>query len=333
MKVVQVLVLVAAVLSLSGVANAGVTTVWDTLDYTANGNYAEPWFVPPESILDHWPYHRGMWEDWGWTHDIRKHVPSDAKGILSATLVISAWDVDVNDPEGAEIDGVYANSVRLGQLEGTNGRYWRISQFELPQEVLDELWADREVYIFLDIDEIEDMVGHRVTLDYATLVVNYNVKGKGTSSHLPVHRFWSSVLGSYLFTADQDEKEQLIEEAPDTWTYQGVAYHALPTAVEPNSAPVYRFWSDVLKTHFYTISAKERDWIIERFSAQWTYEGEAFWAFPTAQPASGTIPVYRFWSDAYGRPFYTTSAEQKDELIIENSDLWLYQGIGWHVYK
>ncbi len=89
----------------------------------------------------------------------------------------------------------------------------------------------------------------------------------------------------------------------------------------------------MLKTHFYTISAKERDRIIERFSAQWTYEGEAFWAFPTAQPASGTIPVYRFWSDAYGRPFYTTSAEQKDELILNSPDLWLYQGIGWHVYK
>jgi hypothetical protein len=333
MKAAHALVLTASVLLLASVANAGVTTIRNTLDYTSNAEWGEPWFLPPDIIPDHSPYHRGMWEDWGWMHDVRTRVPSDAKGILSATVTINAWDVDANDPEGPEIDVIYANSVRLGVLEGTDGRVWKATQFNLPREVLDELWSEGRVYIFMDIDEEEDFVGHRVTLNYATLTIQYNVSGAGTTSRLPVHRFWSSALGSYFYTANEAEKEKLENDAVGVWTYQGVAYYALPPAFEPNSAPVYRFWSDILKTHFYTISEKERDKLIEQFEGRWIYEGEAFWAFAAGQQPLGTIPVYRFWSDTVRRHFYTTSEEQKDKIILESSDVWTYEGIAWYAYR
>lgn len=332
MKVVQVLALIALVLLLAGAANAGVTTIRHTLDYTCNGDFAEPWFLPPDTIPDHSPWHRGMWEDWGWMHDVRGRVPSDAKSIRSATVTIDAWDVDVNDPEAPEIDVVYANSVRLGTLEGTDGRTWKTTTFELPEDVIDELWDEGQVYIFVDIDEERDMVGHRVTLDYATLTVEYNVSGKGTPTRVAVHRFWSEALSSFFYTASEAEKDKLEDDPSHVWDYQGVAFHALPGAIEPNCAPVHRFWSNILGTHFYTIKEKERDKLIEQFEGRWIYEGEVFWAFPEGKQAPGTIPVYRFWSDTIRRHFYTTSEEQKDKIILEDRDVWTYEGIAWYTY-
>ncbi len=333
MKVVQVLALIALALLLTGTVNGGVTTIRQTLDYTSNGDYEEPWFLPPDTITDHSPWHRGMLEDWGWMHDIQDQVPSDANSIVSATITIDAWDVDVNDPEGPEIDVIYANSVRLGTLEGTDGRTWKTTTFELPQEVLDELWRDGQVYIFIDIDEVEDMEGHRVTLDYATLTVEYNVSGEGTPSQVAVHRFYSEALSSYFYTADQEEKDKLVKDSSEAWTYQGVAYHVPPADSEPNSAPVYRFWSPTALTHFYTISEKERDKLINTLKDRWEYEGESFWAFPRGQQTPGMIPVYRFWSPTIQRHFYTTSEEQKDKIIKEDSDVWIYEQIAWYAYK
>lgn len=333
MKVVQILALIAFVLLFVNAANAGVSTIRQTLDYTSNGDFDEPWFLPADTIADHSPWHRGMWEDWGWMHDVRDRVPSDARSLRSATVTINAWDVDANDPEGPEIDVIYANEVRLGTLEGTDGRTWKTTTFELPEEVLDELWRDGQVYIFMDIDEERDMVGHRVTLDYATLTVEYNVSGKGTPSELAVHRFYSEALSTFFYTADESEKDKLIDDASDAWTYQGVAFHVPPADSEPNSAPVYRFWSPVLRTHFYTISEKERDKLIETFDSRWTYEGVTFWAFPREQQIPGTIPLYRFWSPTIQRHFYTTSEEQKEEIIRENSDVWVYEQIAWYIYR
>ena len=43
--------------------------------------------------------------------------------------------------------------------------------------------------------------------------------------------------------------------------------------------PVYRFWSDVLSTHFYTISETQRDWLIANYPTVWTYENIAWYAY------------------------------------------------------
>ena len=320
-------------LLLAGVANAGLTTIEDTLDHTTNGDWVGTWFVPPDTILDHSPFYRGMWEDWGWTHSLIDDVPFDALGIESATLEIHAWDVDANDPEGAEIDIVYANGVRLGVLEDTGGRLWKSTTFELPASVLASLWVDGEVYIFVDIDSISDLAGHRVTLEYATLTVKYVVSGEGNPSRLPVHRFWSPVLGGHFYTTQQSEKEKLEAEYADVWTYEGVAYHALPDDREPNSAPVYRFWSESLGSHFYTMDEEERDRLINEFWDVWTFEETVFYAFPADQQPDDTLPVHRFWSETLGHHFFTIDEEEKDRLINEFPDVWAYEGIAWYAYE
>jgi len=147
------------------VTQAEVEIVNQTLDHT----YSERFYVPGE-VLDHQPHYRGMWEDWGWTHDMAGVAPVNATGIEWATLWIDAWDVDYTE---GEIDAIYINDVYMGTLWDTQGRNWVTSRFTLPPSLLDDLWQDGELYVYMDIDTGSG--GHRVALDNSVLTVSYFV--------------------------------------------------------------------------------------------------------------------------------------------------------------
>ncbi len=164
-------VLVCASL-LCSVAGAETVTVSDTLDYTDNGLWSSPYFYVPGEIVDHQPYHRGSMEDWNWTHDLLGSAPEGATGIQSATLSIKAWDVDSDEGEN---DLIYANGVMLGMLTGGVAE-WSTTSFDLPEQVLDDLWQDGEVNIFMNIDSA--LGGFRVTLDHSLLAVSYITGGE-----------------------------------------------------------------------------------------------------------------------------------------------------------
>ncbi|MEA3255349.1 MAG: S8 family serine peptidase, partial [Candidatus Altiarchaeota archaeon] len=90
------------------------------------------------------------------------------------------------------------------------------------------------------------------------------------------------------------------------------------------TSPVYRFWSDTYRSHFFTINEEEKDFV--KTLPEWTFEGIAWYA-STAQQ-SGTLPVYRFWSDTYRSHFFTISKEEKD--IVETLPEWTFEGIAWY---
>ncbi len=182
---------VVCVLLLSGTAGAEIATITDTVDYTDNGWGAAPYFVPSGEVLDHSPWHATSNQDWGWTHDLCGLVPKDATGIQSAALTIVAWDVDA---EEGEEDVIYATfgepsgRTKLGLLDSYNtsptsvpwpaggqvagyAQMWSTTTFTLPKDVLDWLWKDGELNVFMDIDRNAD--GFRVTLEHSTLTVHY----------------------------------------------------------------------------------------------------------------------------------------------------------------
>jgi hypothetical protein len=186
------------ILLLCSAAHGEVVTVRDTVDYTANSWGAAPYFAPPGEILDHSPWHRTSNQDWGWTHDLEGLIPADAIGIESATLSIVAWDVDTeegeddviyatvkNPPEGGSLGGT---GTWLGLLDSYNtsptfvpwsatgqvsnyAELWSVTSFDLPKNVLDQLWRDGQMSVYMNIDAYPE--GLRVTLESSTLAVNY----------------------------------------------------------------------------------------------------------------------------------------------------------------
>jgi len=48
----------------------------------------------------------------------------------------------------------------------------------------------------------------------------------GEKNVLPVYRFWSEPLGEYFYTIRADDRDGLISESSDMWTYEGIAWYA-----------------------------------------------------------------------------------------------------------
>jgi predicted phosphodiesterase len=106
---------------------------------------------------------------------------------------------------------------------------------------------------------------------------------------------------------------------------------ASANAGSAETAPVYRFWSPVLGSHFYTLDEAEKARVLSQWPGVWTYEGIAFRAFASST-ADGTMPVYRFWSLVSGGHFYTLDEAEKAWVLSRYPDVWAYEGIAFYAY-
>ena len=149
---------------------------------------------------------------------------------------------------------------------------------------------------------------------------------------MAIYRFVSPATGKYLHTIDETEKDQLIDQSSETWTYEGVACYVYASATDAALVPAYGFWSDKLNTRFWTVSEAERDTCRFLLTNTWSYEGVAFYAYPEGSQPSGAKPVYRFWSDSLSGHFYTSDEAEMQEFVDTLSDVWAYEGIVWYAY-
>ena len=93
---------------------------------------------------------------------------------------------------------------------------------------------------------------------------------------LPVYRFWSDIYHVHFFTISETEKEYIINNYQGWWGYEGVGWYAYAFDGQGRK-PIFRFWSDMYQSHFYTGNAGERDYIVQHYPA-WNYEGVAWYA-------------------------------------------------------
>jgi hypothetical protein len=148
---------------------------------------------------------------------------------------------------------------------------------------------------------------------------------------VPVYRFWSPALGSHFYTADESERQSVIDTYPGIWLFEGIAFFTWP-GERAGALPVYRFWSPVLGSHFYTISESERDDVLTLYPDIWLPEGVAFHAFAEGSQPNDTEPVYRFWSPVLGSHFYTISEAERDFVLDNYPDIWFLEQIAWYAY-
>lgn len=155
----------------------------------------------------------------------------------------------------------------------------------------------------------------------------YEYQGLG-----PVYRFWSPQQRRHFYTISGQERDKLVKQYFDTWTYEGIAFYAFYENSRTGLSPVYRFWSRKTSSHVWTTSETERDKLIAAGDAVWAYEGVVFYAYaPSAAPV-GTTPVYRLWSNSLARHFYTMDEDEKDELLTESPNVWVLEGIAFYAY-
>ena len=145
-----------------------------------------------------------------------------------------------------------------------------------------------------------------------------------------VYRFWSPTFDNAHFYTNNFEEAEHIRTTDPNWVDEGEAFRTLRSRDDgtcPAGSPVFRFHSDQVQEHFFTINAAEKAHLIAT-DPSWAYEGVAYCTFPEAVP--GTTALYRFWSPLFGKHFFTANAAEKDHLIATDPR-WTYEGIAYYV--
>ncbi|MEM7591887.1 MAG: hypothetical protein AAF383_10280 [Cyanobacteria bacterium P01_A01_bin.83] len=107
--------------------------------------------------------------------------------------------------------------------------------------------------------------------------------GDNLAGLTPVYRFFNTNSGVHLYTADENEKNFIVENL-DNYSLEGTPYYGFD-APGDDTVPVYRFYNASLDAHFYTISTAERDSFIESpdYQIEGGAEGIAFYVEPASE--------------------------------------------------
>ena len=129
-----------------------------------------------------------------------------------------------------------------------------------------------------------------------------------------MHRLYNPNSGEHFFTADDDERDNLVSLG---WNNEGDAWNAPATS----STPVYRLYNPNAGEHHYTMSAEERDNLV---SLGWNDENIG-WYSDDAQ----SVPLYRVYNpnEFANNHHYTASVEERDWLVSLG---WNDEDIAWY---
>lgn len=139
-----------------------------------------------------------------------------------------------------------------------------------------------------------------------------------------VYRFFNSELQLQFYTADEAEKDSILNNLPQ-YELEGVSFIAAPNPGEQDItgiSPVYRLFNSATGVHLYTISEAEKDSVVANLP-NYTLEGVGYYGYDTQQ--EGTIPLYRFYNPSLDAHFYTPSAEERD-FFVDSPDYQLEGG-------
>ncbi|MCX7996502.1 MAG: hypothetical protein N2691_01935 [Patescibacteria group bacterium] len=136
-------------------------------------------------------------------------------------------------------------------------------------------WSDTYKSHFYTASVAErDYVRRSLSRNWRYETVAFVVANQSDAGSIPVYRFWSERYHSHFYTANEGEKVFVEQNFDDfTWQFEMVAFWVFPLSQEGPYREVYRFWSDTYRSHFYTASQAERDFIIANYKPVWRYEG------------------------------------------------------------
>ena len=145
----------------------------------------------------------------------------------------------------------------------------------------------------------------------STLLTRYRLYHDGTKEH--------------LYTTDANEYSVL---ATRGWLAEGAIYQLYPGAGSLNgvvAVPFYRLYNRVSLQHHWTTDANEYNVLGQ---GDWTKEGVDGYILPSN--ATGSIPVYRLYLNAFGGlHLWTTDLNEKN--VLSTSRGWVFEGVAGYV--
>ena len=135
-----------------------------------------------------------------------------------------------------EKESLLANAADVWQLENAPYSVFLPWQYDAAtQEQKDTLVAVHRFYnatlqthlYTADANEAAYLIAEAADVWQAEGSVFYVPVGNPEGA-IPVYRFYSETSKVHLFTADENEKNHLIDTAGDVWRFEGVAYYAYP---------------------------------------------------------------------------------------------------------
>ena len=174
-----------------------------------------------------------------------------------------------------------------------------------------------------DLDIVQLAAGLNISEEDLEIVGNNNPISIVDNSESTVYRFFDPSVGGHFYTADETERNYVVENLPN-YKFEGESY----TTVDPMTGgqEVYRFFNPTTGVHLYTTNETERDSIINTLP-NFKFEGVKFYAYETQ--VEGSIPVYRFYEPTLGVHFYTPNEVEK-ENVRQNLLNYNFEGIAYY---
>ncbi|GAB4285064.1 MAG: hypothetical protein Kow0081_2630 [Candidatus Dojkabacteria bacterium] len=169
-------------------------------------------------------------------------------------------------------------------------------------------WGDRSMSHFYTVDLAERNYVVQMSVPGGAWAGDWKYEGvafyvfKATNNSCPkgnpVHRFWKLDGGGHFYTINPGAEVPDVRLAIENGSYgnlkyEGVAFCAFKNKDELTIAnyisPVYRFYSGLYNSHFYTISEEEKNMVIANtkpggiWPGVWQHEGPQFFAFPVME--------------------------------------------------
>lgn len=145
---------------------------------------------------------------------------------------------------------------------------------------------------------------------------------------IPVHRFFQYEAGFHFFTADDNERENVIERSIDgelKYTYESVAYRGLSTDKDiltgekiEGALPVYRFFNQDTGAHLYTMDENERSNIVQNLD-NYSFDGISYYAFESEPQNIETVPLYRLYNTISLSHLFTTDNNEFDTITNDSN--------------
>ena len=306
-------------------------TGWDTDDSALSSNNScvydsKPCEIVGESVN-------------GDTSEISIVLAKPSPGVVTssgkvATLSFTATEDAVSDSISIEFDGVrdYADSDIIFDGIGDDGAGTDILASVTNTQILIE---DPDAPIMSDLSPSGTLASGTTSVTLS-LTTNVSATCKYSTTGGVAYDSMTNTFSTTGGTSHSQNISGLTDQAYDYYVRcsdsegnENISDYMISFVIGDNN-PVYRFYSQNIRSHFFTISATEKNRIISTYpETEWRYEGIAYYVPATS---SGNSPVYRFYSQNNRSHFFTISASEKNNIIATYpEEEWRYEGIAYYV--